>query len=104
MQLHQSVVSPAMLRTKFTGLRLLWWLSLLIRFDPAMFEKPPKVVKSQDIKERLDHSTVTPDEINNVHFTSRGKVVGSSGKNFKVAIFVLLLPALTMLQEWLTLL
>ena len=67
-------------RTSFNGLRLIWWLSLVIKFDPALFEKPPKLVKSQDIKERLKHSTVTSDEINNVHFTSRGKVVGSSGK------------------------
>ena len=67
-------------QTKFTGLKLIWWLSLLVRFDGNLGEKPPQRVKNQNIQEKLKHSTVEPNELNNVHFTSRGKVVGSSGK------------------------
>ena len=73
-------ISAKMTHTKFAGLKLLFWLSLIVRFDFILMEKPPKFVKEQNIKERLKHSTVVADEINNVHFTSRGKVVGSSGK------------------------
>ena len=76
----QSSEDDTMVKTNFSGLRLLWWMSLLIKIDPALFEKPPIRVKGGDVKERLKHSTVQSSEINNVHFTSRGKVVGSSGK------------------------
>ena len=81
----QSDENDTMIKTTFTGLRLLWWMSLLIKFDPALFEKPPIRVKGGDVKERLKHSTVQSSEINNVHFTSRGKVVGSSGKNLFIS-------------------
>ena len=56
-------------RTEFTGLKLVLWLGVLVRFDGILMEKPPTLVTDNDIQKRLDNSKVEPDQINNIHFT-----------------------------------
>ena len=64
---------------KFKGVRILLWLSLICRLDFALMDTPPRLIVTGSIQERLDHSKVEADEINNLHFTERGQVAGSSG-------------------------
>ena len=63
---------------KFNGIRTFCWILLIVRLDWANMEVPPVLTKG-NVEERLKHSTVKPDEINNIHFTSRGRMAGASG-------------------------
>ena len=57
------------------GIELIAWISLLCPIaNVVKMEKPPMLVTSGSVQERLEHSTVVPDEINNLHFTHRGQV------------------------------
>ena len=55
------------------------WLLAIINLDFLIAEKPPVLVKSNSIQERLRASTVTKENINTVHFSKRELIAGSSG-------------------------